>query len=115
MSYRRRPGIPSHGIAGWFAGGATVPGVALIDTLPLVSQMDTVLVVRQVGLALATGVEMPATTTELTVSTGALTWSVVATVRCPADRSIVFSVSPPETSLTSNIPLNLLLRFVIQT
>lgn len=33
---RRRPGIPSHGIIGILAGGATVPGLALIDTLPLV-------------------------------------------------------------------------------
>ena len=38
LTERGRP----HRIAGWFAGGATVPGRALIDTLPLVRQVDVV-------------------------------------------------------------------------
>lgn len=37
---RRRPAMPIHGIMGWLAGGATVPGRALIDVLPFVEQMS---------------------------------------------------------------------------
>ena len=41
--------MPSHGNTGWLAGGAVVPGRALIDTLPLVWQMVLVAVSWQVG------------------------------------------------------------------
>jgi hypothetical protein len=52
---RPRPGEPSQGNTGRFAGGAVVPGVALIDTLPLLSQMVADPVFRQVGRAAAVG------------------------------------------------------------
>ena len=54
------------------AGGAVVPGRALIDTLPLVWQMVLVLVSWQVGRALAMGDETPATTTKPAIRTAAL-------------------------------------------
>ncbi len=63
--------MPNHGIMGWLAGGATVPGRALIDVLPFVEQMVLVLVSWHVGLALATGAEMPAATAKLTISNAA--------------------------------------------
>ena len=40
-------------MCGMFPGGATVPGRALIDTLPLVWQIDVVCVLWQVGRAAA--------------------------------------------------------------
>ena len=52
---RPRPGEPSQGNTGRFAGGAVVPGLALIDTLPLLSQMVADPVSRQVGRAAAVG------------------------------------------------------------
>lgn len=72
VDYRRAPGMPSHGNTGRLAGGAVVPGRALIDTLPLVWQMVLVLVSWQVGRALATGAKTPATTAKPTISTPAL-------------------------------------------
>ena len=45
---------------GWLAGGATVPGRALIDVLPFVEQMVLAKVSWHVGRALATGAEIPA-------------------------------------------------------
>lgn len=58
--YRRRPGPPIHGTCGMLAGGATVPGLALIDTLPFVWQMVLKSVLWQVGRASATGAEIAA-------------------------------------------------------
>ncbi len=69
---RRRPGIPSQGIMGWLAGGATVPGRALIDVLPFVEQMVLAKVSWHVGRALATGAEIPAAAAKLTISSAAL-------------------------------------------
>lgn len=72
FSQRRRPGAPSHGIIGMLAGGATVPGRALIDVLPFVEQTVLKSVLWQVGRALATGAEVPATTAKLSIRTAAL-------------------------------------------
>ena len=51
-----------NGMCGMLAGGATVPGRALIDVLPLVEQMDLKSVLWQDGRAVATGAETPAAT-----------------------------------------------------
>lgn len=66
------PGPRPHRIAGWFAGGATVPGRALIDTLPLVRQVDVVPDSWQLGRASAAGAETPATTVKLTINSADL-------------------------------------------
>ena len=66
------PGIPSQGIMGRLAGGATVPGRALIDVLPFVEQMVLAKVSWHVGRALATGAEIPAAAAKLTISSAAL-------------------------------------------
>jgi len=47
---------------GWLAGGATVPGLALIAVLPLVRQVFEVPLSWQSGRAAATGAHVPATT-----------------------------------------------------
>lgn len=64
--------MPIHGIMGWLAGGATVPGRALIDVLPFVEQMVFAKVSWHVGRALATGAETPAAAAKLTSSSAAL-------------------------------------------
>ena len=58
------PGLRRHRIPGWFPGGATVPGCALIDTLPLVRQVDVVPELWQLGSASAAGAKTPASTTK---------------------------------------------------
>lgn len=54
--------MPNHGNTGMFAGGAVVPGLALIATLPLVWQTLLKSVSLHVGRAPAAGAETPATT-----------------------------------------------------
>jgi hypothetical protein len=48
-------------MCGMLPGGATVPGLALIEVLPLVWQIDIVCVLWQVGRASATGAVNSAT------------------------------------------------------
>ena len=54
---------------GMFAGGATVPGRALIETLPLVWQTVMKSVLWQVGRATATGGVISSTIITKTVNT----------------------------------------------
>ncbi len=64
--------MPSQGNTGWLAGGAVVPGRALIDVLPLVWQMVLVSPSWQVDRAPATGADIPATTAKPAIRTAAL-------------------------------------------
>lgn len=59
-------------MCGMLAGGATVPGLDLIDTLPLVWQIVWKSVLWHVGRALAEGAETPDTTTKLAISSAVL-------------------------------------------
>ena len=58
----------NQGICGWFAGGAVVPGRALIDTLPLVRHWVVSPAVWQFGSAVATGAETIAATATLAIN-----------------------------------------------
>ncbi|BBX90883.1 hypothetical protein MBOE_25320 [Mycolicibacterium boenickei] len=59
--------MPSHGNTGIFAGGAVVPGLALIEVLPFVVQIVLVAVSWQVGRAFATGAETTDTAAKLAI------------------------------------------------
>ena len=59
------------------AGGAVVPGLALIDVLPLVWQTVLVALSWHVSRALATGAEIPAATAKPATRTAALAEPVI--------------------------------------
>ena len=65
------------------AGGAFVPGRALIDVLPLVWQTVLVALSLHVSRALATGAEIPATTAKPATRTTALTEPVMMSALLP--------------------------------
>lgn len=71
-----------------FPGGATVPGRALMDVLPLVWQIDIVCVLWQVGRASATGAAISVTAITATISKARLLPTVIpdlpSTLRTPA-------------------------------
>ena len=71
------------------AGGAIVPGRALIDVLPLVWQMVLVSLSLQVSRAVATGAEIPATRAKPATRTIALTEPVIRALFLPGGRSLV--------------------------
>jgi hypothetical protein len=64
----RRQRQTNQGICGWFAGGAVVPGRALIDTLPLVRHVVVSPAVWQFGSASATGAETITATATLAIN-----------------------------------------------
>lgn len=67
-----RGSVMNQGICARFAGAAVFPGRALIDTLPLVRQVDVPPVVWQFGSAAATGADTPAATATPTASIASL-------------------------------------------
>lgn len=58
-------------------GGATVPGRALIETLPLVWQIDVVCVLWQVGRASATGAMITVSAVTPTMNSAGLVRKVI--------------------------------------
>jgi hypothetical protein len=64
--------MPSQGNTGWFAGGAIVPGLDLIETLPLVSHLLLISVSWQVDRAPATGADATAAATKPATNRAAL-------------------------------------------
>lgn len=66
------PGPRPHRIPRWFGGVATVPGRALIDTLPLVWQVDVLPESWQLGRASAAGATTPAATTKPAITSADL-------------------------------------------
>lgn len=73
-------------MCGMLAGGATVPGRALIDTLPLVWQMLLKSVAWQDGRAMATGAETPAATVRPASNNAALCRSAISSLTFPVER-----------------------------
>jgi hypothetical protein len=71
------------------AGGATVPGRALIDVLPLVEQMDLKSVLWQVGRATATGAETPAATARPASTTAVLYRIAMFSLTFPVERRMI--------------------------
>jgi hypothetical protein len=67
-------------MCGMLAGGATVPGLDLIDTLPLVWQTVMKSELWQDGRALAEGAETPDTTAKHAISSAVLPRPVI----CPS-------------------------------
>jgi hypothetical protein len=96
--------MPSQGNTGWLAGGAVVPGRALIDVLPLVWQMVLVSPSWQVDRAPATGAEIPATTAKPATRTATLAEPVMinfpfraaALMTAPGANRSRFSVLAPK-------------------
>ena len=68
-------------MCGMLPGGATVPGRALIDVLPLVWQIDIVCVLWQVGRASATG----AVNSDTAVTPAMNNAELLRTVICPPE------------------------------
>ena len=81
-------------MCGMLAGGATVPGRALIDTLPLVWQMDLKSVCWQVGRARATGAETPAATVRPASTSAALCRIAISFLTFPVERRMIWEGLP---------------------
>ena len=83
-----------NGMCGMLAGGATVPGRALIDVLPLVEQMDLKSVLWQVGRAKAIGAETPAATVRPASTSAALCRSAIFSLTFPVERRMIYEGLP---------------------
>ena len=78
-----------NGMCGMLAGGATVPGRALIDVLPLVEQMDLKSVLWQVGRATAVGAETPAATVRPASMSAALCRIAISSLTFPVEMRMI--------------------------
>ena len=78
-----------NGMCGMLAGGATVPGRALMDVLPLVEQMDLNSVLWQVGRARAMGAETPAATVRPASTSAVLRRIAIVSLTFPVERRMI--------------------------
>ena len=90
--------MPSHGKTGWFAGGAIVPGLALIETLPLVWHLLLMSVSWQFDRAPAMGADATAAATKPPTNKAALVLRpfIPASPTRPASAATAGSTDPRE-------------------